>query len=67
LFADGDAEDLARAIGRWTATPWPDPTVRRDCIEIIERFWNPANQRRCIERAIDGLDADDLFFVKEGA
>ena len=67
LFADGDAEDLARAIGRWTATPWPDPSVRRDCIEIIERFWNPANQRRCIERAIDGLGADDLFFMKERA
>jgi glycosyltransferase involved in cell wall biosynthesis len=65
FFSDGDVDDLARAIGRWTASEWPDEAVRAECYRIIERFWNPRSQRMAIERAVDGLPADDLFWYRE--
>lgn len=64
LFKEGDAADLARAVGEWTHGE-PDTAVARACVEIIERFWNAPMQRRCIERCIDGKPADDLFWMKE--
>jgi hypothetical protein len=33
---------------------------------LLERFWNPEYQRRAIERAVLGLEADDLFDAKDG-
>jgi glycosyltransferase involved in cell wall biosynthesis len=65
LFADGNTQDLARAIAHWTADPWPREDVRQDCWTIVQRLWNPAMQRVIIDRAVDGAPADDLFWLKE--
>jgi glycosyltransferase involved in cell wall biosynthesis len=67
FFKRGDAADLARAIQRWTMTPQPDPQARQECHRIVERFYNPAFQRRAIDRAVSGAPADDLFWVREPA
>ena len=57
--------DLARAVGEWTESAFPDGDVRERCYDIIERFWNAPFQRRCIERAVDGLPGDDLWWMKK--
>lgn len=67
LFRRDDVADLARAVGEWTTTPFPSDAVRGACYSLIERFWNPDFQRRAIERAIDGLPGDDLWWMKPGA
>ena len=58
-------EGLAAVIKRWTATRYPDESIRAACHEIIDRFYNPAFQRRAIERCLDGLPADDLFWMRD--
>ncbi|MCC6730732.1 MAG: glycosyltransferase [Chthonomonadales bacterium] len=65
LFRRGDAADLARAIAEWTGPDRRSAADRRRCREVVERFYNPAFQRRAIERAIAGLPADDLFWQRE--
>lgn len=65
LFKADDVADLARAVGEWTTTAFPDGAVRERCYDIIERFWNAPFQRRCIERAVDGLPGDDLWWMKK--
>ncbi|MFT3683390.1 MAG: glycosyltransferase family 4 protein [Phycisphaerales bacterium] len=67
LFRRDDIEGLARAMGEWTGTAWPDEAVRERCHSIVERFWNAEFQRRAIERALDGAPADDLWWMKESA
>jgi hypothetical protein len=64
FFRAGDVEDLARAIEYWIARPGPDSAVREQCYALIDRFYNPAFQRRAIDRAVDGTPADDLFWMK---
>lgn len=64
LFRRDDVEDLARAVEEWTRGRARSET-RGACIEIVERFWNPTMQRRCIEHCMDGAPADDLFWMKE--
>ena len=54
LFCENDVWDLAEAIHRWTPAPQPAAQVRADCIRIVEQFYNPAYQRRAIDRAING-------------
>jgi len=65
LFKHGNIEDLARVIGLWTTSQYPDESIRKTCHKIIDQFYNPAFQRRAIERAIAGQPADDLFWLKE--
>jgi len=60
-FRRGDVEDLAQVVGQFTRERWPDDNVRRDCHEMIERLWNPRQQRRVIEHALSGAPADDLL------
>jgi glycosyltransferase involved in cell wall biosynthesis len=67
FFKRGDADDLARVIRRWTSSPQPDPQTRCECYRIVERFYNPAFQRRAIDRAVRGAPADDLFWIREPA
>jgi hypothetical protein len=66
FFRRGDVSDLARVIQLWTRRPLPDPAARRACHQLIERFYNPVFQRRAIDRAVRGLPADDLFWLREG-
>lgn len=53
-FRRGDVEDLAQVLGRWCARPWPDPALRRRCIDIVDRFYNPQYQSHVIGRAVAG-------------
>ena len=39
----------------------PPEAVRAACDALVDRFWNPAYQRRAIERAVCREPADDLF------
>jgi glycosyltransferase involved in cell wall biosynthesis len=67
-FRKGDVKDLARAIAQFTTR---DPATRqataRACHQIIEKLWNPSRQREAIERCLDGLPADDLFWLRSAA
>lgn len=60
LFKRGSLESLAQAIYDATSEAWPTKQQERDCHLIINRFYNPANQRWLIDRAISGLPANDL-------
>jgi glycosyltransferase involved in cell wall biosynthesis len=64
-FKAGDVESLAQAIEQWL-DPGRQEFARKACLELLERFWNPEYQRRAIERAVLGLEADDLFDAKDG-
>jgi glycosyltransferase involved in cell wall biosynthesis len=65
FFRRGDVADLARVIRAWTDTPLTRPEICAECHRVLERFYNPAFQRRAIDRAISGQPADDLFWLKE--
>jgi len=65
FFKRGDAADLARVIKAWTLAQQPDQRVRAECFQLLDRFYNPAFQRRAIDRAVSGAEADDLFWMKE--
>jgi hypothetical protein len=67
LYRRGDVASLAEAIKPWLAGAVTDPKVREACIAFVDRFWNPAYQRRAIERAVCGAPADDLFDRREVA
>lgn len=57
-FRRGDAEDLARVLGEWCAHPWPDPVLRRRCIDVVDRFYNPQYQAQVIGRAVTGQPSE---------
>lgn len=65
LFEPNNVESLADAIATWTGSEDISSDTRRRCCEVTERFYNPAFQRRAIERAVDGQAADDLFWMRE--
>ena len=60
-FRKGDVGSLADAIAPWVAIAEPPEAVRAACDALVDRFWNPAYQRRAIERAVCREPADDLF------
>jgi glycosyltransferase involved in cell wall biosynthesis len=64
FFERNNVFDLARVIRNWTASEAPEPHRRAECYDIIERFYNPEFQARVIDRAVSGLPADDLFWMK---
>ena len=63
-FTKGSVDSLAEAIEPWLRTPYPTSEVRLACHAIVNRFWTPTYQRRAIERAVCGEDADDLFDIR---
>lgn len=65
VFLRGDVDDLAVVMKRWTANTDVHPTARRECIAIIERFFNPQTQKKIFYRAIEAKPADDLFYLRE--
>lgn len=65
LVKHHDVADLAGCIRRWTAASRSEGSDRAACHAVIDRFYNPRFQRRVIERALDGLPADDLFWMHE--
>ena len=64
-FRDGEVEDLARVLHKWTQSPAVDSATRAECHRMIDRFYNPAFQRAVIERALDAEPADDLFWQRQ--
>ena len=64
FFANGNAQHLAAILARWLKKADNESTSKR-CVSIVERFYNPAFQRRCIERALHNLRADDLFWIRD--
>jgi glycosyltransferase involved in cell wall biosynthesis len=65
FFRRDDVADLARVIRIWTSRDIPNPQTEADCYKIIDKFYNPAFQRRAIDRAVSGAPADDLFWLRE--
>ncbi len=64
-FRKGDVQDLSRAIAQFTTRPQEArQATARACHDIVEKLWNPTRQREAIERCLDGLPADDLFWLK---
>lgn len=60
LFPRGDLDALAVAIDRWCGANVDREAVRHDCIAVIERFYNPEHQARCIVRALAGDDPEPV-------
>lgn len=58
IFKRGDVHDLARTIQKCCRHPWPDEDVRRQCVAVIDQFYNPDFQRQVINRAVAGLPAE---------
>jgi glycosyltransferase involved in cell wall biosynthesis len=58
LFRRGDVHDLASTIHKWCLHPWPDEDARRQCIAVIDHFYNPHFQRQVLNRAVAGLPAE---------
>ena len=58
LFRRGDVHDLARVIQKWSMLPWPDEKIRRQCMWVIDRYYNPNFQQSIINRAVVGLPAE---------
>lgn len=59
LFKDGDVADLVRVMRPWLVTRPDRAAIRAACIGMVERHWSPDSQRAAIERAVQGLAADD--------
>lgn len=60
FFTKGDAASLAAAIERWTH-PSGVADVSKDCIQMVETYYNPKVQAALINAAVSGFPADDLF------
>jgi len=58
LFKRGDIDDLARTIRQWCSHPWPDEGIRKQCVAIVEQFYNSDFQRRVLTHAVAGVPAD---------
>ena len=65
VFKRGEVDDLAKVIKRWTKSVDVDVIARQECIDIVEKFYNPATQKKIFYRAIEGQPADDLFYLRE--
>jgi glycosyltransferase involved in cell wall biosynthesis len=58
-YSHGDSRDLARVIRQWLEGAHDRQSIRANCYEILDRFYNPAVQAALIERALEGKPADD--------
>ncbi|MSR29187.1 MAG: glycosyltransferase [Phycisphaerales bacterium] len=65
LFAKDNVGSLGDAIEPWISSQFPSQATSDACRGIVERFWNPLYQRRAIERAACGRNADDLQDPRE--
>lgn len=65
LFRYRDVDDLALKIREWFERPVDREETRKKCFSIIERFYNPDFQVRVVNRAVSGLPADDIFWMRE--
>ena len=61
LFTRNDLGSLTHAIEKWTQKDCDYNRIREDCYRIIDRFYNPQMQLKCIEYALEGQPANDLY------
>lgn len=59
LFKPGDASDLAQKMKSWLEAKPSSKSLREQCYEVIDRWYNPVFQRIAIERAISGDPPED--------
>jgi len=59
LFQANDVADLADTIAEWTRDPMPTEAHRQNCFRMVDHHWNPDYQLEVIERALQGLPAQD--------
>jgi glycosyltransferase involved in cell wall biosynthesis len=65
FFEYGNVGDIADKLEDWFFSQRDIAACRRACREIIEKFYNPVYQAKVIERAVNAIDADDLFLLKD--
>ena len=63
LFERNNIDDLADKIQQWSNLPSSREELTHVCQAVLERFYNPKFQVKCIDRAISGNDAHDLFWL----
>jgi len=64
LFEDGNLNSLIETLLPWIKSPNIDSNIQQSCKNIIDRFWSPEFQFQTIVRAIDGHEADDLYWIR---
>lgn len=67
FFRFGDAADLARAIAECVDTYPFGSAARAEADVVVKRFFNPPYQREIIDRAVAGVPADDLYWMRRDA
>jgi glycosyltransferase involved in cell wall biosynthesis len=67
LFEFGSVTGLADALEPWLRSDRVSDETRGACRRMVERFWSPEFQVRAILRAVRGLEADDLWFMREAS
>ena len=63
-FNRGDAEDLARVLSEFRSRFSDRDSVRRNCIRIIEEYYNPSYQVKVLSDAIEGCPSSDIKDVR---
>jgi 1,2-diacylglycerol 3-alpha-glucosyltransferase len=57
FYGYDDIGDLARVIEKWIGTGLPDETTRKQCYDVVERYYAPAFQMSVIKEALSGTPA----------
>jgi len=65
VFRRDDIVSLSETIRRWTDSSQSRDLVRGQCINIIEKLFNPVHQAHCILRALDGYPANESLNAEE--
>ncbi len=65
FFRKDDVEDMARVIHEWFSLGLDAEQVRRNCIDIIEKYYNPTSQVRIFNAAVEGIPATELPLAPE--
>jgi glycosyltransferase involved in cell wall biosynthesis len=65
LFEDGNLNSLIETLLPWIKSPNVDLKIQLSCKTIIHRFWSPEFQFQTIVRAVDGYEADDLYWIRQ--
>lgn len=56
FFREGDVDDLTDKVAKWLSKKADcRDLVRKDCYEVVDTTWNPANQFSIIDRTLSNL------------
>ncbi len=59
VFECGDTGSLARTIRKWIEGNPDREQVAERCYRVMDLYFNPAKQREVIDRAVEGMAAED--------